>query len=159
MAQHPDHASSKSYGLVQSILLVAFASAVLWDRTPPLFTMTPVSTAVARAVCLLGLLMIASAVFALRRVIQIAPAPKEGGSLVTSGIYRWFRHPIYTAMLLEVFGLFLLNPRVFVGLAAVAFAVFLFLKVRFEERLLSERYEGYTDYSARTFGLVPLRRG
>jgi protein-S-isoprenylcysteine O-methyltransferase Ste14 len=159
MAQHPDNASSKSYGLVQSTLLVAFASAVLWDRTPPLFMMTAVSTAVARAVCLLGLLMIAAAVFELRRVIQIAPAPKEGGSLVTSGIYRWFRHPIYTAMLLEVFGLFLLNPRVFVGLAAVACAVFLFLKVRFEERLLSERYEGYTDYRARTFGLVPLRRG
>ena len=94
----------------------------------------------------------------LRRVIQIAPSPREGGHLVTSGVYRYFRHPIYTGIVLIMIGLLLRQPRVPVAVAAVVVIAFLAAKVRFEESLLLARYSDYADYRARSWGLVPWPR-
>jgi protein-S-isoprenylcysteine O-methyltransferase Ste14 len=46
----------------------------------------------------------------LRRVIQVAPEPKAGGHLVTSGVDRWLRHPIRTANVLIVVALLVRKP-------------------------------------------------
>ncbi len=40
-------------------------------------------------------------------VIQIAPEPRADGQLVTRGVYSRLRHPIYTAIVILVIGLFL----------------------------------------------------
>lgn len=32
------------------------------------------------------------------------PAPKEGGPLVTTGVYRWIRHPMYTSLIFISYG-------------------------------------------------------
>jgi protein-S-isoprenylcysteine O-methyltransferase Ste14 len=51
--------------------------------------------------------------------------------------------------------LFLRKPTVSLGVAAAIVIVFLLIKVRFEERLLLERYPDYADYQRRTWGLLP----
>ena len=78
----------------------------------------------------LGLVLLAAAFVPLRHVIQIAPAPKAGGRLVHAGVYRFLRHPIYTAVLLLVVGLFLGKPTLIVGAAGAVVVAFLFVKVR-----------------------------
>jgi protein-S-isoprenylcysteine O-methyltransferase Ste14 len=91
----------------------------------------------------------------MRHAIQIAPEPRRDATLVTSGIYRWFRHPIYTAIVAIVIGLFLRRPTILVGVSAAGVIGFLYVKVRFEERLLLERYPEYAGYRTRTWGLFP----
>ena len=106
-----------------------------------------------------GVLLILFAVVSLRRVIQIAPEPKSNGELIQSGPYKYLRHPIYTGIILGVAGLFLRTPTIWIGIASLIVVVFLFVKASFEESLLLKSYTGYTEYRARTFGLVPgLRR-
>jgi len=88
-------------------------------------------------------------------VIQVAPEPRAGGHLVTSGIYTYLRHPIYTAILILVAGLFLRKPTAFMGLVSAITIIFFLLKVRVEEKLLLARYPEYGEYKRRAWGIIP----
>lgn len=148
-----DSARSRIYGAAQTILLFGYAAVGLFLSGPPLFK-SATAAAVGNALWVIGLLMIGAAFFSLRHVIQVNPEPKSGGQLVTSGIYKWFRHPIYTAIVLVVVGLFLRKPTLALGIASAVVIVFLLLKTRFEEKLLAARYPDYSAYRARTWGVV-----
>jgi protein-S-isoprenylcysteine O-methyltransferase Ste14 len=78
--------------------------------------------------------------------------------LVSGGVYRRFRHPIYTAIVIVGIGLFLRKPTVAVAVAAAVVIAFLLVKVRFEEALLQARYPEYAEYRDRTWGLIPWFR-
>ena len=87
---------------------------------------------------------------------RVAPAPKEKASLVTSGIYRTLRHPMYTAIASLASGTFLLRPSWEVAGAAVALVIFYVLKARYEEQLLADHYPEYRNYKARSRGVIPF---
>ena len=55
-------------------------------------------------------------------------------------------------------GIFLRTPALFIAIAGGIVAVFLVIKVRFEERLLAARYPAYPAYKAASWGLVPWPR-
>jgi len=148
-----DSTRSRVYGAAQTILLFGYAAVGLFLSGPPLFQ-SATGAAVGNALWIIGLIMIFAAFFSLRRVIQIDPEPKTGGHLVTSGIYQWFRHPIYTGILFVVAGLFLRKPTLGLGIASAVVIIFLLLKASFEEKLLAARYPEYSAYRARTWGLV-----
>lgn len=82
---------------------------------------------------------------------------KEGHELVTSGPYARIRHPIYTAVILLVLGLFLLVETLG-SLAGVALVVLgCWIKLRQEEVLMTGEFpRGYPAYMARTKRLVPF---
>jgi protein-S-isoprenylcysteine O-methyltransferase Ste14 len=149
---------SRAYAAAQSVVFVLFALAVFSNRGPWLIRADGPARIVGTALALAGLLLMIVAIVNLRRVIQIAPSPREGGHLVTSGVYRYFRHPIYTGIVLVAIGLFLRQPTVPVAAAAVVVIAFLAAKVRFEESLLLARYPDYAAYRARSWGLVPWPR-
>ena len=84
------------------------------------------------------------------------PSIKEGHELVTSGPYRFVRHPIYTGMILA-----------FLGSALVAgiiwSVVFLFFTINFlyripvEERYMTQLFpDQYPEYKKKTRALVPF---
>lgn len=149
---------SRAYAAAQSLVFVLFALAVLVNRGPWLIRTDGTARIAGTALGLAGLLLMVVAIVNLRRVIQIAPSPREGGHLVTSGVYGYFRHPIYTGIVLIVIGLFLRQPSVPVAVAAVVVIAFLAAKVRFEESLLLARYSDYAAYRTRSWGLVPWPR-
>lgn len=83
------------------------------------------------------------------------PKPIEGGTLVTSGVYRWVRHPIYTGLILGTLGWSIFRSNLLgVGLAIVLF-VFFDLKSRREEQWLAEAYPTYEEYRRRAKKLIP----
>lgn len=143
------------YAAAQTLLVCVFAGVYFVDREPPLWMRGGVSSAAGAGLCVIGLLLMLSAVVTLRRVIQIAPEPRSNGELVTTGTYGRFRHPIYTGILMLVVGLFLRKSTALVGISAAAVIAFLALKVRLEEELLLARYPEYATYRARTWGLTP----
>ena len=72
------------------------------------------------------------------------------GPLVTGGIYRWSRHPIYVAFDLLFVGTFLLSGRLIFLVLASVWIPLLHLIMRREERFLAELYGGaYRDYCGR----------
>jgi protein-S-isoprenylcysteine O-methyltransferase Ste14 len=84
-----------------------------------------------------------------------ADAKPTAGGLVTSGPYRYIRHPIYAAICMFVWAGVLahLSPlTIFLGFVAT---VGILVRLRCEETLVTERYPEYRDYSARTKRLLP----
>ena len=77
--------------------------------------------------------------------------------LITQGIYRRVRHPMYTALLLYGVAHALVIPNWVAGPSnLVAFAVLFALRLRAEERMMLEQFgDEYTAYMARTKRLVP----
>ena len=81
---------------------------------------------------------------------------KEGHELIQSGPYSLVRHPIYSGILLAVFGsaLFIGEWRALLGVCLVWVAHT--LKARREEKLLSEQFgEAFAKYRRRTGALLP----
>lgn len=91
------------------------------------------------------------------RQISTAPALSStlgSGELVTSGLYRYVRHPIYTFTLLAIW----MFPLVSWNILAVmiGLTVYIFVGIYFEERkLIAEFGQAYVDYRARTPVLLP----
>jgi len=82
---------------------------------------------------------------------------REGHRLITHGVYRWVRHPMYSALALYSVGQALVIPNWVAGLSnLIAFAVLLALRIGAEERMMAERFGNeYAAYSARTKRLIP----
>ena len=85
---------------------------------------------------------------------------RSGHSLVTNGVYRYIRHPMYSAFFLLVIGILLATSNLFVGpLALTACAILYANRVSKEETmLLSEFGDEYLVYSKSTGRLIPKIR-
>ena len=82
---------------------------------------------------------------------------REKHQLVTRGIYRHVRHPMYLAILLYSLGQALALPNWLAGPAyGVAFVLLFALRVGPEERMMQEEFgQDYEAYLSRTKRLVP----
>jgi len=85
------------------------------------------------------------------------PSIKEDHELILRGPYRLVRHPIYTGLLLAIFGSCLAGGRVWnlwvVGMAAIL----LIVKLKTEEALLARQFpEAYLQYRRRVKALIPF---
>jgi protein-S-isoprenylcysteine O-methyltransferase Ste14 len=87
---------------------------------------------------------------------NIRPEPKPGGQLVTSGPYRYVRHPMYLAVLLGMLGFCAgyATPWRWASLAALA--IVLAIKAGVEERAMAAHHPGYADYARGTKRIVPF---
>jgi protein-S-isoprenylcysteine O-methyltransferase Ste14 len=82
---------------------------------------------------------------------------RENHQLVTNGVYRRVRHPMYLALFLYSLGQALALPNWVAGPSyLVGFGLLFALRVGPEERMMRERFGAeYDDYAARTRRLVP----
>jgi protein-S-isoprenylcysteine O-methyltransferase Ste14 len=102
-----------------------------------------------------GLLIVVVGALNLSRSLTALPTPRDGGSLVTTGLYRLVRNPIYAGLIAAMFGASL-GAGSWLALAlTVALAVVLDLKTRREEVYLRTRFPGYAAYAARTKKFIP----
>lgn len=82
---------------------------------------------------------------------------REGHRLVTDGIYRHVRHPMYTALFLYAFGQALALPNWVAGPSyLVAFGTLFVFRLGAEEAMMLGRFgDDYRAYAARTKRLIP----
>jgi protein-S-isoprenylcysteine O-methyltransferase Ste14 len=82
---------------------------------------------------------------------------KVDHELITSGIYRYVRHPIYTGVLLMGLGSVLLVGTTSVFLIFLAMLGFFWFKARREEILLTKHFpKEYPEYKRHTKALIPF---
>ncbi len=97
-----------------------------------------------------------SAFFSLGKNYSGTVVIKDSHTLVTSGPYRWVRHPIFTSYFALALSLFLLTTNWFVGLALLALSILLASRVEGEEALLLGRFgDEYRTYMRRTGRFLP----
>ena len=133
-------------------LAVAVAAIVTLLFLESLFALEPIGITVQ---VLAALLMIWARVTFGRRSFHATANPTEGG-LVTTGPYRYIRHPIYAAIIYFAWA-GVLSHISFLSIA-LGLCLILGLSVRIvlEEHLVRERYPEYETYAARTKRIVPF---
>lgn len=105
-----------------------------------------------------GNLILYSSRLVLRRNFRLgAVAPRSEDRLVTTGLYRYVRHPMYTAVLAMALGLTLLvQSLVMCGLFA-GLAVSILVMLPIEDSQLERAYRGrYKRYKEQVKALVPF---
>ena len=82
---------------------------------------------------------------------------RQDHTLVTAGIYKSIRHPMYTSIWLWVIAQPLLLPNYMAGLAGVvAFGLLYFLRIGKEEQMMIRQFgQQYKDYMTQTNRLIP----
>lgn len=76
--------------------------------------------------------------------------------LVTSGIYRYIRHPLYCSLLLLAWGIYFKLPSLFGGILAVTATIFLILAAKADEAECVKFFgDNYLEYMKRTKMFVP----
>jgi protein-S-isoprenylcysteine O-methyltransferase Ste14 len=84
---------------------------------------------------------------------------KSGHTLITTGPYRWVRHPLYSGLLNEAIGVSLFVANWFVASTAAATWALLAYRTRIEEDKLVEEFgEEYKEYQ-RCVGMFVPRMG
>jgi len=133
-------------------LLVMIAALVLLIGSHSLFSANPIPIAVQ---ILAFSLMVWARVTCGGRSFHAAANPAEGG-VVTSGPYRFIRHPIYAAAICFIWTGVLSHVSVMsliAGMCAVGGAG---VRIAAEERLLIVRYPEYKEYAGRTKRVIPF---
>lgn len=81
---------------------------------------------------------------------------REQHKLITSGPYRWVRHPMYSVIFLWTVSLGLIMSNWMALPASLAFALFFMLRAPDEEKMMSEEYgDEYQDYMTYTGRFLP----
>jgi len=84
---------------------------------------------------------------------------RKTATLVTSGPYRWVRHPFYVAAAVLVFSVTLLTANWLIGLCGLAVLTLLVVRTTKEEQMLIARFgDDYRRYMSRTWRFVPRMR-
>ena len=73
-------------------------------------------------------------------------APTIQDTLVVQGVYSHIRHPLYSGMILELAGIFLLIPSVTVLCACILGVLWVMVQARLEEIDLVQRLPAYKEY-------------
>ncbi len=109
------------------------------------------------AIALLGFALLQWAQNTLGKNWSDTPRMIQEQSLITSGPYRFIRHPIYTAFLLILGSTLFISANWLVGLAWIGMtAIEIASRIGFEESLMLEYFgDEYRDYMKRAGRLLP----
>ena len=152
-------------GTLEIVLLtiawVAFFVPLFWVVTPLLafadYPLRPVPL-ITGSVCLaLALWLFHRSHADLGTNWSITLEVRERHRLVTQGLYRRVRHPMYMALLLYAVGQALVLPNYVAGPSyGIAMALLVGLRLGPEERMMREEFgNDYEEYMARTKRLIP----
>ena len=74
------------------------------------------------------------------------PRPITNGNLITSGIYRFIRHPMYYSLILISFGVFIINLTFYYLCLTISLSFVIKFKIILEEKYLNIKFRNYLFY-------------
>ena len=160
-------ASQNRYSVGASLGLLSLAFFGLWI-VPAIYALTGFPAALDRplipAIAILGVVALCGALLLfyrshadLGRNWSISLEIRNEHRLVTTGIYRFVRHPMYSSFFLLAVAQLMLLPNWFAGATGLIGVGMLYaFRIRQEERMMTERFGAeYRDYVAHTARLIP----
>jgi len=116
-----------------------------------------VQSIVGLALAVIGFTILLIAQITLRRSYSSTLVIREDHQLVTHGIYRFTRHPIYLGNIIFCIGVPVFTSSLY-GLLILSALIPIFLnRIRMEERLLTEEFgDAYRTYKEETSKLIPF---
>ena len=82
----------------------------------------------------------------LGRNLSPFPRPIKNSNLVTTGIYRFTRHPMYYSLILISIGLFIIKLSIYYLILTTSLAFIIKFKIALEEKYLMNKFKNYLLY-------------
>ncbi len=82
----------------------------------------------------------------LGRNLSPFPRPKNNSNLVTKGIYRFIRHPMYYSVIFISLGVFLIKLSIYHLFLSISLSLVIKFKIALEEQYLKNKFKNYFLY-------------
>ena len=82
----------------------------------------------------------------LGRNLSPFPKPLNNSNLVTTGIYRFTRHPMYYSLIFISFGVFLIKLSIYYLFLSISLGLIIKFKIALEEHYLKNKFKNYILY-------------
>jgi protein-S-isoprenylcysteine O-methyltransferase Ste14 len=138
-----------------SFVLIGFFHAVrTWSPESFTINAVPQIAAIGGMPWLVGTVLVAIALWSLRYAFSIEP---EARRVVRTGPYKFVRHPVYAAYVLQYLGIWLIYPSIVLAVGIAIWFGLTVTRMHFEERILMQAFPEYEAYKRRTGALFPTQ--
>jgi len=126
-------------------------------RQPGSLVLLPVQNILGLALFVVGMTTAIVAQITLKRFYNSTLVIREDHQLVTHGIYRFTRHPVYLGVIIAIIGIPVFISSLY-GLLIILALIPIFLnRIRMEEKMLTDEFgDTYRTYKETTSKLVPF---
>jgi protein-S-isoprenylcysteine O-methyltransferase Ste14 len=105
---------------------------------------------------IVGLIITVNAQMTLKKNYSSMLRIREGHQLITHGVYKYVRHPVYTGTLLRAFAIPIFTTSLLVFLFALTGIPLFNYRIGVEEKMLIEEFgDEYLEYTKATWKLFP----
>ncbi len=126
-------------------------------KQPQTLSMLPVQSIIGLALFFIGLTIMLVGQTTLWRNYSGTVLIREDHQLITHGIYRFTRNPIYLGLILALTGLPLYGASLYGFLTSLVLIPIVLNRIRLEEKLLTEEFQdAYQHYKETTKKLIPF---
>lgn len=108
-------------------------------------------------VAALGFILFFTGVITLRKSLSLYPTPTQRAPLITHGVYKYLRHPIYAGLLVFFLGISLMIGGLSKFIILIALGILFYKKAIYEEERLKEKYPEYEVYQKNTGMFFPRK--
>ena len=107
---------------------------------------TPLSYLVGFLIIIIAFIILLVAIKDLGRNLSPFPRPIRNSNLVTTGIYRFTRHPMYYSLIFISFGVFITKLCIYYLFLSISLGLIIKFKIALEEQYLNNKFKNYLLY-------------
>ena len=107
---------------------------------------SPLSYLVGFSIIIIALIILLIAIKDLGRNLSPFPRPINNSNLVTTGIYRFTRHPMYYSLIFISIGVFIIKLSIYYLFLTISLALIIKFKIFLEEQYLNNKFKNYLLY-------------
>ena len=119
-----------------------------WEFIPQkqIIQVSPFSYFVGVLICIISFIILLVAMKDLGRNLSPFPRPINNSNLVTTGIYRFTRHPMYYSLIFISFGVFITKLSIYYLFLSISLGLIIKFKIALEEQYLNNKFKNYLLY-------------
>ena len=119
-----------------------------WELFPQkqIVEVSPLSYFTGILIIIFSLILMLVSIKDLGRNLSPLPRPMTNGNLVTSGIYRFTRHPMYYSLIFISFGVFITKLSIYYLFLSTSLILIIKFKIDLEEQYLKNKFKNYLFY-------------
>ena len=119
-----------------------------WEFIPEkqIIQVTPFSYFVGFLIIIIAFIILLVAIKDLGRNLSPFPRPINNSNLVTKGIYRFTRHPMYYSLIFISIGVFITKLSIYYLFLTISLGLIIKFKIALEEQYLNNKFKNYLLY-------------